>query len=270
MSLDGGSCWGVEWNEVFPLDPDAGSAIRLFRHLVEHPDTDALEPILVTGKTLLVDAHHGDALIERFNGWLQSRHLTATCRYKPTDSPQIYEVTGEGKDWSSRTYVRMVTEAFEQGITRCLVGTRCIFGEGWDSLSLNTLIDLTSVTTSTSVQQLRGRTIRLDPTWKRKVAHNWDVVCVAKKFERGDVDLRRFIQRHDRYWGIVPFTQKDQILQDAKVQVGRLAGLNVPQPSNFQPSTSLLIHRQRGQRLEISENIRQILGRGAKPRHPLV
>ncbi|HNB54501.1 MAG TPA: hypothetical protein PK530_21320, partial [Anaerolineales bacterium] len=100
-----------------------------------------------------------------------------------------------------------------------------------------TLIDLTSVTTSTSVQQLRGRTIRLDPKWPRKVAHNWDVVCVAKKFERGDVDLRRFIQRHERYWGIVPFTPKEQILQDAKAQVGRLAGLNVPQPSTFQPST---------------------------------
>ena len=206
--------------EVFPLDPDAGSALRLFRHLVEHPDTDRLEPMLVTGKTLLVDAHHGDALIERFNAWLQARHLTASCRYKPTDSPQIYEVTGEGKDWSSRTYVRMVTEALEQGITRCLVGTRGIFGEGWDSLSLNTLIDLTSVTTSTSVQQLRGRTIRLDPAWKRKVAHNWDVVCVAKKFERGGVDLGRFIQRHERYWGIVPMTPAEQRFQDAKAMLG--------------------------------------------------
>ncbi len=217
----------VSGNEIFPLDPDAGSAIRLFRHLVEHPDTDRLEPMLVTGKTLLVDAHHGDALIERFNAWLQARHLTATCRYKPTDSPQIYEVTGEGKDWSSRTYVRMVTEVFEQGITRCLVGTRGIFGEGWDSLGLNTLIDLTSVTTSTSVQQLRGRTIRLDPAWKRKVAHNWDVVCVAKKFERGDVDLRRFIQRHERYWGIVPFTQKEQVMQDVRTMAGNLAGAAV-------------------------------------------
>ncbi|HLF91652.1 MAG TPA: DEAD/DEAH box helicase family protein, partial [Anaerolineales bacterium] len=221
--------------EVFPLDQDAGSAIRLFRHLVEHPDTDALEPILVTGKSLLVDAHHGDALLERFNAWLQSRHLTATCRYKPTDSPQIYEVTGEGKDWSSRTYVRMVTEAFEQGITRCLVGTRGIFGEGWDSLSLNTLIDLTSVTTSTSVQQLRGRTIRLDPAWPRKVAHNWDVVCVAKKFERGDVDLVRFIQRHERYWGIVPLTPAEQRFQDVKA----MAGTAIDSPMATPPGQSL-------------------------------
>jgi len=250
----------VSDEEVFPLDPDAGSALRLFRHLVEHPDTDALEPMLVTGKTLLVDAHHGDALIERFNAYLQSRHLTATCRYKPTDSPQIYEVTGAGKDWSSRTYVRMVTEVFEQGITRCLVGTRGIFGEGWDSLSLNTLIDLTSVTTSTSVQQLRGRTIRLDPSWKRKVAHNWDVVCIAKPFERGDVDLRRFIQRHERYWGIVPFTQRDQMIQDAKTQLGRLSGLNAAasQPSNFQrsnPSTTFRAGLQTGLGNELAGQI---------------
>ena len=100
----------------------------------------------------------------------------------------------------------MVTEAFERGLTKCLVGTRGIFGEGWDSISLNTLIDLTSVTTSTSVRQLRGMSIQTDPSWPRKLAHNWDVICVAPAFERGDSDLQRFVRRHSRYWGIVSQT----------------------------------------------------------------
>jgi hypothetical protein len=83
-----------------------------------------------------------------------------------------------------------------------MVGTRGVFGEGWDSIALNTLVDLTAVTASTSVQQLRGRSIRLDPTWPRKVAHNWDVVCVAPGFQHGDNDLQRFSRRHGRYWGL--------------------------------------------------------------------
>ena len=201
--------------DIFPLDPDAGSALRVFQRLVEHPQAGKLEPILVTGKTLLVDADHGDELIERFNIYLESRSLRAKCRYRETESPQILEVSGEGPDWSSRNYVRMVTAAFEEGITKCLVGTRGIFGEGWDSLSLNTLIDLTSVTTSTSVQQLRGRSIRKDPSWERKVAHNWDVVCIAKDFERGDIDLKRFYRRHAQYWGIMIYPDWKEMAADA-------------------------------------------------------
>ena len=122
----------------------------------------------------------------------------------------------------------MVTAAFEQGLTRCLVGTRGIFGEGWDSLSLNTLIDLTSVTTSTSVQQLRGRSIRLDPAWPRKVSHNWDVVCVAPMFEKGFIDLQRFLQRHERYWGVIPLSRWEQWVEDLKGGLSSVPITNFP------------------------------------------
>jgi superfamily II DNA or RNA helicase len=197
------------------LATDAGSAMRLFRSLVEDQRTNPLDPILVTGSVLLIDADHGNVLIERFNEELGEQGLKATCRAEATDVPMISSVVGEGPDWSSRTYVALVTRAFERGITRCLVGTRGILGEGWDALSLNTLIDLTSVTTATSVQQLRGRTIRKDPSWPEKVAHNWDVICVATGFERGDVDLRRFRRRHEQYWGILSGSGTKQVLRDA-------------------------------------------------------
>lgn len=126
------------------------------------------------------------------------------CRCEETGTTGVGKIAGEGTDWASRIYVfSLVTEALEMGPTRCVVGTRGILGEGWDSPSLNTLVDLTSVTTSTSVQ-LRGHSIRKDPSWARRVAHNWDVVCVAKNFRRGDADLKRFVRRHGRYWGVVP------------------------------------------------------------------
>ncbi|MDH5607563.1 MAG: hypothetical protein OEY93_11840, partial [Anaerolineae bacterium] len=185
------------------LDRDAGSALRVFQFLAAHPKTSHLEPILVTGKTLLLDSDHGEELVARFNDYLKKNNLKATCKYKDINQEHIFEVSGEGRDWSPRTYVKMVTEVFEEGVTKCLVGTRGIFGEGWDSLSLNTLVDLTSVTTSTSVQQLRGRSIRLDPKWKRKAAHNWDVICIARDYKKGDHDLKRFIRRHRQYWGVI-------------------------------------------------------------------
>lgn len=186
------------------LDPDAGSAVRLFRALVADAELNDLDAVLVTGTTVLLDSDHGEGLLNTMRQWLAERNLQATIDFAVTDEEKIMALTGVGRDWSSRTYVQLLTAMFEQGFTRCLVGTRGIFGEGWDALGLNTLIDLTAVTTSTGVNQLRGRTLRLDPAWDRKVAHNWDVVCVARTFERGNVDLIRFERKHAQYWGVMP------------------------------------------------------------------
>ncbi|MBS3942291.1 MAG: DEAD/DEAH box helicase family protein [Actinobacteria bacterium] len=186
------------------LADDAGSASRAFHALIDDPDTEALDPMLVTGTSVLVDADHGDDLLAAFNAQLELDGIRARCSYQPTGHPQVLEIVGSGAGWLPATYVRLVTEVFESGATRCLVGTRGLFGEGWDSLALNTLIDLTAVTTSTGVQQLRGRSIRLDPAWPDKVAHNWDVVCVAADHPRGDGDLSRLVRRHQRTWGVTP------------------------------------------------------------------
>ncbi|HYH27566.1 MAG TPA: DEAD/DEAH box helicase family protein [Actinomycetota bacterium] len=189
---------------VQALHPEAGSARHVFLSLVSHGDAGGLDPVLVTGRTLWIDADHGDELLALFNETLERRGVMTRCVAKPGPTDPVLEVQGEGGPWGPSQYVGMVTEAFERGDVRCIVGTRALLGEGWDALSLNTLIDLSSATTSSSVQQLRGRSIRKDPSWPRKVAHNWDVACVSKSFERGDRDLARLSERHDRVWGVIP------------------------------------------------------------------
>lgn len=185
------------------LDPDAGSAVRVFRHLIAAEVTNALDPVLVTGSVVLVDADNRERLEAGIRAWLAEKRVRFSWAWQPTEDERVLQLTGSGRDWGSRTYVALLTDLFEQGVTQCLVGTRGIFGEGWDALRLNTLIDLTSVTTSTGVQQLRGRTIRLDPNWPGKVAHNWEVVCYTTRFDRGDMDVGRFVARHAHTWGLV-------------------------------------------------------------------
>ena len=73
---------------------------------------------------------------------------------------------------------------FQEGLTKCLIGTRGLLGEGWDASRINVLIDMTTVTTGMSINQLRGRSIRLDSNWKEKVANNWDIVCMLKNSQR--------------------------------------------------------------------------------------
>ena len=64
------------------------------------------------------------------------------------------------------------------------------------------LIDLTTVTTSMTVNQLRGRSIRLDADEPQKLANNWDVVCMAPEFSKGLDDYLRFIAKHKTLFGI--------------------------------------------------------------------
>jgi superfamily II DNA or RNA helicase len=79
---------------------------------------------------------------------------------------------GSGRDWGPRLYVALITDLFQDGFTRCLVGTRGLLGEGWDATKLNVLIDLTAVTTRVTVNQVRGRALRLDPEDPGKLAHH--------------------------------------------------------------------------------------------------
>lgn len=123
---------------------------------------------------------------------------------EPEESTYV-EITAGSNQWEARLYVGMATYMLELGITKCLIGTRGIFGEGWDCQALNTLIDLTTTTTPVSVKQLRGRSIRLnvnDPLGNRKVANNWDVVCIAPHLEKGLNDYHRFVRKHEGYFGI--------------------------------------------------------------------
>src|SRR5260370_7136446 len=89
-------------------------------------------------------------------------------------------------------------------MTHCLLGTRGLLGEGWDARSINVLIDLTGVTTTTSVHQMRGRSLRLDPKEARKVANHWDVICVARAHPKGPAHYVQSVPSHPNYSSTPP------------------------------------------------------------------
>jgi superfamily II DNA or RNA helicase len=204
------------------LDPDAGGAAAVMRTLTSRSETDALDPVMLTGSTVLVD----DDLASRFlrelraivhrEQWdiqLEAHHIahsgqrdTPRCpeqAAEQTDSLEgMYRIEGRGKDWNTRCYVLMITELFDRGVTRCLVGTRGLLGEGWDSASVNVLIDLTAVASYVSVNQMHGRSLRLHEAQPAKVANNWDIVAVLPEYERGFSDWERFLRKHEHLYGL--------------------------------------------------------------------
>jgi superfamily II DNA or RNA helicase len=182
------------------LDDEAGGAIAVFRSMVSHPEGDSLDPILMTGSTVLVD----DDLFERFMSrakiWISEKQIDV--KLEDNIHQGFHEIRGKGKDWAPRYYSLMITEFFQEGLTKCLIGTRGLLGEGWDASRINVLVDMTTVTTSMSINQLRGRSIRLDSTWKDKVANNWDIVCLAEEFTKGFDDYDRFKRKHKQLYGV--------------------------------------------------------------------
>jgi len=199
------------------LDPEAGGAVAAMRTITSDPDTDVLDPVMLTGSSVLCD----DDLAQRFCA--DMRAIAAVRQweirletvfigegeYAPGDlagasdaTRGMFEIRGSGSDWNTRTYVLMITELFDRGVTRCLIGTRGLLGEGWDSAAVNVLIDMTAVASYVSVNQMHGRSLRLDPSRPEKVANNWDIVAVLPEFERGFADWDRFLRKHEHFYGL--------------------------------------------------------------------
>jgi len=186
-----GGEWPVGLRGV--LDPQAGSAGLILRTLLADPAMRALNPILVTGQSVACARATAADL---------AACLEDGFDLQPLEGGDVVELRSGHGSWEPRRYLPGVTRYFEDGRSRCLVGTRGLLGEGWDARSVNVLVDLTGVTTTTSVHQMRGRSLRLDPELPRKVSDNWDVVCIAPDHPMGLTDYSRFVRKHRNYFAL--------------------------------------------------------------------
>jgi hypothetical protein len=144
------------------LDPECGGAVSVMRMMVADPELDTLNPVMVTGKSLLCDDDIAEGFRDRFLAWAQTHALEIRLTMAPSPDGTFVSMEGSGRDWNTRSAILFTTSMLEEGFTRCIIGTRGLLGEGWDSVSLNTLIDLSVATTYASVNQLRCRSNRKD------------------------------------------------------------------------------------------------------------
>jgi superfamily II DNA or RNA helicase len=185
--------------------PPAG-ALRTFDAVVADPTTSRLRPVLVTARHLRVAARDLGVVVPALTAALgRADDDPLPVEVVPDRTPGAPEVrqldtAGHG----SAAVVAAVSRLLTDGTVRLVVGTRGLLGEGWDCPAVNTLIDLTAVATSSATQQLRGRTLRLDPAWPEKVAHNWTVTAVLPATSTLDAapDVSRLVRKHSRLWGL--------------------------------------------------------------------
>jgi superfamily II DNA or RNA helicase len=171
-------------------EADRISARQVLKALAADRRTDPLDPVLVTGSVFWVD----DDLWPRIRDRLPELPWTAAGDHHEIDT------TG----WPTAERVALATRLLSEGVTRCLIGTRHLLGEGWDCPPVNVVIDLTGIVAPVTVNQIRGRALRPDPGDPSKVASLWDVIALAPGAIGGDRMLERLRQRHKHTLGIDP------------------------------------------------------------------
>ncbi|BFM23725.1 hypothetical protein [Microbacterium sp. che218] len=174
----------------------SAGAVRTFSVVITDAATQGLRAVLVTSSTVRIAAVDADLLLPVLSAELGVEATTAPC----DDDPAALEVRGI----AGAGIVRVAARLLASGAVDVVVGTRGLFGEGWDCPAVNTLIDLTAVATASATQQLRGRTLRLDPAWPEKVAHNWTITAMLPPSSslQAQPDAARLTPKHDRLWGL--------------------------------------------------------------------
>ncbi len=178
------------------------NAFDVMDALTRDKETDSLDPVTVTGRSLLVDDDVCGLFMERLEAFASEHGYRFEAHAEAVPGEPYVYVRGRGPDWSTAVYTAFVTRLLEHGLVRVIVGTRALLGEGWDSVKLNTLVDLTVVAGFVSVNQIRGRSIRLDPDDPLKCSNNWDVVALAPGASAGLADFRRLERKHSQFYGV--------------------------------------------------------------------
>ena len=159
------------------LDPAAGTARHALVALGADRRTAPLRPLVVSGRGLRCLPADADVLLEALAA--QAEEHLSLPDWEAAPDGVLVSLRSSGAEWVPRAWVEVATRVLESGVCGALIGTRALLGEGWDCPAVNCLVDLTVATTGVSVQQMRGRSLRLDPGDPEKLASNWDVVCVA-------------------------------------------------------------------------------------------
>jgi superfamily II DNA or RNA helicase len=176
------------------LDPAAGTARHVLLAIAADERTAPLRPLLASGRGLRCAPQDAEFLLEALRIAAEDRF--ALPEWEAELDGLLVSLQSQGAEWMPRAWVELATKLLIEGTTGVLVGTRALLGEGWNCPPLNVLVDMTIATTGVSVQQMRGRSLRLDPADPQKVASNWDVVCVAPDLVRGTGDYERFVRKH--------------------------------------------------------------------------
>lgn len=127
-----------------------------------------------------------DSAIEPFKQLLTEQGCKADIR--PLGNTGYHKIQVVGTEFTASG---LVTELFNRGEVRVLIGTKSLLGEGWDSPCINSLILASFVGSFMLSNQMRGRAIRVMKNKPDKVSNIWHLICMQPQ---SAADVRGSVQ----------------------------------------------------------------------------
>ena len=177
-----------------------GTARHALHTLAADERTAHMRPLMLSTRGLRCVPADAEVLLEALRAAAEERF--ALPEWEAETEGLLVTLRSSGAEWMPRVWTELATVLLVEGITTVLVGTRKLLGESWVCASLNVLVDLTVAEAGASVQQMHGRTLRLDRGDPEKVASNWEVVCAAPDRVRGGVDYARFVRKQAQLFAL--------------------------------------------------------------------
>lgn len=194
VSLEAGSQGSVslEAGGQRPVSPEAGGQLRL---------------AALSGSVVLIPSSARAALEELLTEW------GATAAVKECGAAGYCQVSVGG---SKVTASALVTELFNRGEIRVLIGTKSLLGEGWDSPCINALILASFVGSFMLSNQMRGRAIRTMAGNPHKVSNIWHLVCMEPKGkgQENQEESEDFITLKRRFEGFLGVHYEEDLIEN--------------------------------------------------------
>lgn len=106
-------------------------------------------------------------------------------------------------DEKSKTFiVQWITELFQKGFIKVLVGTKSLLGEGWDAPAINSMILASTAGSFVISNQMRGRAIRIQNDNPNKTSSIWHLACVDTSDQTGGKDFDSLKRRFKTFVGL--------------------------------------------------------------------
>lgn len=222
--------------------------IPIFQHVrtyCEHPE----ELAVLSGSIVIIH----ESILDAFKAIVSLDDFS----FSPLEiDASFLLVTAKGK--SKNAIVSIITQLFENGTIKVLIGTKSLLGEGWDAPSINTLILASFIGSFVSSNQMRGRAIRKDLDAPDKTGNIWHLACVDPTDLDGGKEVDTLKRRFEAFVGVtnstIPFISNgfDRLGIPAEIPVESIESLN---NSTLKRATN---------RVLISEKWNNAIGKGTK------
>ncbi|WP_299776633.1 DEAD/DEAH box helicase family protein [uncultured Formosa sp.] len=163
------------------------------------------------------------------------------------------------KGISNNSIVNIITQLFETGHIKVLVGTKSLLGEGWDAPSINSLILASFIGSFVSSNQMRGRAIRKDANALNKIGNIWHLACVDPTDLDGGREVDTLKRRFEAFVGVTSSS-------DIPFISNGFDRLNIPDEISVESIDALNEETLKGakNRVLISEKWNKAIGNGTK------